>query len=287
MQQIEAEQIDQRFAATTARAWPRQGRYALVMLAAAAVILPAWVGGQSGQTTGLLILIPWSILAALLVAGWLAARRQRRSRQNITQAWEMAQLENWADAEQCLDLGMGGPIRSPSDRWQSFMLLATLLERDGRHDLAAHVHVRLLLERIGDGYQLQQTQLALTMAKLRNEELTDAVRLLDQLERLPMPLTLRAVYSLIRLYQQVFMGHHLDAVENMNEQQSLFRRFLSTRAGYGYGLLAASLHHLGRNVEAAKLWLDATTLIRPEKLVEEYPPLASLRGQYPAMEHPI
>jgi len=286
MEQFDAEQIDRRFDATAARRDFRQGWYALIGFGIVLLLMQSWGEGDSGRPSVLGILLSWCVVFGLLASGWLRAKRQRQARQNITRAWEQVQLEQWAEAEEMLDAAMRRPIQSDSDRGQAFMLLATLAERHGRYDQAAHIYERLLIERIGDGYQLQQAQLAIANAKLRNEELTDAVTLLNHLEKITMPRALAAVYALIRLYQQVFMGHNEDAVAELSERRSLFRRFLSTKAGYAYGLLAAALHRLGRHDEAAQYWLDATTLIPAQKLVAEYGALVVPCECYPAMEHP-
>ncbi len=286
MEQFDAQQIDRRFDVTAARRGFNQGWYALIGFASVLLLLQGWGEGGSDRPSVPAILLSWGVVFGLLAAGWLRAKRQRQARQSITRAGERVQLEQWAEAGELLDVAMRRSIQSDSDRCQAFMLLATLAERHGHFDQAAHIYERLLLERIGDGYQLQQAQLAIANAKLRNEELTDAVTLLDHLEKISMPRALGAVYALIRLYQRVFMGHNEDAVAELAERRSLFRQFLSTRAGYAYGLLAAALHRLGRHDEAAQFWLDATTLIPSQKLVAEYGALVAPCECYPAMEHP-
>ena len=47
------------------------------------------------------------------------------------------------------------------------------------------------------------------------------------------------------------------------------------------------MHHLGRRDDAARLWSDATTLIKADKLVKQYALLAPISGAYPATEHLI
>ena len=286
MEQFDAQQIDRRFDVTAARRGFNQGWYALIGFASVLLLLQGWGEGGSDRPSVPAILLSWCVVFGLLAAGWLRAKRQRQARRSITRAWEHVQLEQWAKAEEVLDAAMTRSIQSSSDRGQAFLLLATLAERHGRFDGAAQIYERLLQERIGDGYQLQQAQLAIANAKLRNEELTDAVKLLDQLEKISMPRALGAVCALIRLYQQVFMGHNEDAVAELSERRSLFRRFLSTKAGYAYGLLAGALHRLGRHEEAAQFWLDATTLIPAQKLVAEYGALVAPCERYPAMEDP-
>lgn len=286
MEQLDAQQIDKRFEVTASRRGFKQGWYALIGFGLVLLLMQGWGEGGSDRPSVPAILLSWCVVFGLMAAGWIRAKRQRQARQNITRATERARLEQWAEAEEVLDEAMRRSIQSDSDRGQAFMLLATLAERHGRYDQAAHIYERLLVERIGDGYQLQQAQLAIANAKLRNEELTDAVKLLDHLEKTSMPRALGAVYALIRLHQRVFMGHNEDAVADLSETRSLFRQFLSTKAGYAYGLLAAALHRLGRHDEAAQYWLDATTLIPAQRLVAEYDVLVAPCERYPAMEHP-
>lgn len=284
MQEINTQFIEGCFARTTPRHGLELGWYALIGFASAFFI--AWVFRRDewGMSWPLVVALPWFIVLLLLIGGWLTAYRQRRRRRMITKVWENVQLEAWDEAGQTLESAMQGPIRSSNDRCQAFMLLAKVAEGGRQYESAAQIYETLLLERIGDGYQLQQVQLSLSSAKLRNEELVDAVHMLDRLAKVPMPLALQAARELIRLYQQVFMGHYEDAIENISERRSLFRRFLSTRAGYGYGLLAAAYHSLGRSGEAAELWLDATTLIKSRRLVEEYGFLSTVSETYPALE---
>ena len=102
-----------------------------------------------------------------------------------------------------------------------------------------------------------------------------------------MPLPLRAACDLVRLFQQVAMGQNEDAVAGLTDRRAGFRRHLSTRAGYGYALLAAAMDALGRRTEAATLWSDATALIRPDRLIEEFDLLQGVSRTYPATEHRI
>ncbi|MCG8407946.1 MAG: hypothetical protein MI923_22325 [Phycisphaerales bacterium] len=284
MQEIDAQFIERHFAATAPRPSRMTGFYALIGVVAAFVLVWAFRAQSWHLVRPLVLGLPWLVLLLLLAVSWWTTLQQRQRRRMITKAEEHVQLEAWEQAERTLEPALQSPIRSSNDRCQAFMVLAALAEHNRQYESAARIYQTLLLERIGEGYQLQRVQLGLSSAKLRNEELADAVNLLDRLEKISMPPALQAVCQLIRLSQQVFMGHYEDAVENMADRQSLFRRFLSTKAGYGYGLLAAAHHRLGRLDEAARLWLDATTLVHPERLVEEYDCLAVVSQNYPALE---
>ncbi len=283
--EMDAQLIDHRFEATEPRRNGVMGWYGLMGLAIGAFLVPTFQGDGSGIPQWILFTLPWGVVLSMLIVRWIAVRREFQHRRAISEAWDHARLLDWSKVEQSLEGLMDRPIRSASDRCQVFVLMADLAEQSGLYESATHIYEKLLLDRIGDGYQLQQAQLALTSAKLRNEELTDGVRMLDRLEKVPMPLALRAVHDLIRLYQQVFMGHFDNAVKDLQERHELFRRYLSTRAGYGYALFSAALHQLDRPDEASRLWLDATALIPAARLVSEYNCLEAVSKAYPATEH--
>ncbi|MFQ5430479.1 MAG: tetratricopeptide repeat protein [Phycisphaerae bacterium] len=287
MRTLDAQQIERWFAATLPRRRHQFGLYLLAGVILGTLLMPLAAGEEPSAATGWSFLLPMSLLAALFAGGWYVNRRRRRDKRTLSRAWEQVQLEDWDGAEATLSELLERPIHAASDRCQAFRLLAEVAEHAGQYEAAAQVYETLLLQRIGDGYQLQEVQLASCAIKLRNEELTDAVRLIERLARVPMPPALKAVHDLIRLYQQVFMGHFDDAVEKAEERRKLYRRHLSTRAGYGYGLLAAAMHHLGRREEASRLWADATTLIRADELVRSYALLGTVSKDYPATEHPV
>lgn len=280
------DKVERHFAATepNRRGW--YAFYACVLgMILASVLLPAFYrGSDPAESLSLLFLaVP---ITLLLCAGWVTKGRRFRSRQGVQKAWERVQLADWTGAQALLDEVMHRPIPSSSERGQAFMTLAAIAEHAGHYDEAAQVYETLLLRRIGDPVQLQRAQIALAAAKLRNEELTDAVKFIGRLEQLEMPVSLRAALDLVRLFQQVFMGHYEDALADFEERRSLFRRHLSTQAGFGYGLLAAALHHRGRTDDAARLWGDATTLIDADRLVEEYALLSTVSQAYPATKRP-
>lgn len=227
------------------------------------------------------------LFIGVVIAPWIGLRRDRGFHQQLNRATEHVRMDEWELAFQLIDSLQSRPIRSRSDRHRAAMLLAACFEAQQRFDLSATIYERLLIDRIGDAYQLQEAQLAVVGAKLRNQELTDALVLLGRLEKIPLPPPLKAILDFTRLYQQIFMGHAQDAIENLSERRKEFQRFLSTKAGYAYGLFAAAMHQLGRGEEASDLWKDATTLIARDKLVRDYPLMAPVAAAYPAVEHPV
>jgi len=282
---FDADYVDARVAATAPRRSIFHGPYPLLLTVVLLLLAFLVFGPRLGVPVWLSILLPLVLLTLLVSAAGVESRRQERRRRQIDKAWEHARFDRWQEAESCLRTALGGPILSQADRAQAFLLLASLAEQQRRYEVAIHIYRSLLLARIGDAGHLQQAQIALADAKLHNHELTDAVDLIGRLDKLPMPHVYRASLELVRLFQQVLMGHNEDALHDLDERRALFRRFLSTQAGYAYALLAAAFHAVGRRDEAARYWLDATTLIRPDKLANRYALLALVAGAYPAQEH--
>ena len=99
---------------------------------------------------------------------------------------------------------------------------------------------------------------------------------IDQLARQDWPRTWKAHLELVRLFREVVMGQYDDVVASAGSRRELFRECLSTRSGYGYGLMALGYHHRGRADIAGRLWHDATLLIAPGKLLDRFPMLAEL-----------
>ncbi len=286
MSSFDAPAIDSAFEDTA----PRRSHAAAAMVAVAillgvAVFLPGVREWSGGRMAGIAYLLPWLFLALLLGAGWLAARRVRSMRRSVSRAWEAAQLEEWDVLAQGLRGLLQKPIRGSGERGQVLHMLGSLVEHQGSYALAARTYERMLTERIGDAYLLQSTQLSLVYCKLRSDELTDAIRMLDRLEQVPMPDALRARFEWIRLFQRVYMGHDRDALERLDERVPLFRRQLSTRAGFPYALAASALHRQNRPAEAEKFWSDATALIPADRLMNDYPMCRETGVTYPAVEH--
>jgi len=232
-------------------------------------------------------IIPWILLTIILLVSRWRARRRQRSTERVEQMWEDAKLEKWDAVEAALPTTLNQTIYDPTLRGRAFMLLAGLLETRKHHDVAGYIYESLLRRRLGDPLTLHQAQLALASAKLRNEELTDAVELIGRLQKIEMPPPLRAIFEAVRLHQQVFMGQNEDAVDKISERRDLFRRHLSTRAGYAYGLLAAALHRLGRKDEAQRYWHDATLLVPPAKLTDRFELLTDVAPHYQASQSPL
>jgi len=287
MSHLSPSAIQDLFDATEPRRSQWLTMFLLAMAAISCLLLYGWFTEREIVPPVIAIVLPWAMLLVLVGLGWHMSRGHRDRRRRVNRAWERIQLEEWDAARPLLEKLFDAPISSSTDRAQAFVLLASMAEHDRQYDAAALIYEQLLRRRLGDPLTLQQAQIALAAAKLHNHELTDAVDLLNRLENVQMPPGLRATLDLVRLFQQVFMGHFDDAVAEFAARRDAFREYLSTRAGYGYALLAAALHHLGRKTEAAKEWSDATTLVRAERLIEDFPLLDEIAAAYPATEHSV
>ncbi|MCA9257499.1 MAG: hypothetical protein KDA33_17750 [Phycisphaerales bacterium] len=288
MERIDIDTADRAFVATRRNPRENHASFFVMGLMLATILVPFLFTLELDSFEGRVIIVaPWALMFVLLMLSWRRARRHRHVTAAISAAWDHAQLEDWAAVEAILPHLLRHPIRSDSDRGRTMVLLASVAERKRCYDAAAHIYERLLRERIGDAPLLQQAQLALASAKLRNEELTDAVDLLDRLQQIQMPASLRAVYEVIRLHQQVFMGHYADAIANIDDRIALFRRHLSTRAGFAYALVAAAFHRLNMPDRARRYWNDATMLVTPNKILERFEIARDVSQAYPAAEHPL
>ncbi len=261
--------------------------YFAIGLVLAFLFVPALSGRNWGLPTAATIGIPVLLSIAILGAVAYTTRRQKIHGRESSRAWESVQLNDWNAAERELTTAFRHPIASSAERCQALLALASIAERQKNFDAAINIYQRILIEQIGQPMQLQKTQIALVYAKFKNEELTDAIQMLDRLEKISMPLGLRAGVALVRLYQRVFMGQFEDALEDLADMRQLFRRFLSTRAGYAYALYAKAFHQLDRTDEAAAYWRDATLLVAPQRLLEAYPFVNPVQDRYAATENPL
>lgn len=286
MVRLDAEEVERRLAVTEPRRSGLLLAFGMAIGALLALLILPVLAPRVGLPADAGTLAGAVMMTAAGFTAWGLGRRQRKCRAWLSRTWELVQLEEWEQAAILLDRGLSRPIIASADRMQAFMLLAAVAENEGAWEAAVAVYEALLLRGIYDPIAIHKTQIALAAAKIHTQQLTDAVNLLAQIEQQALPPELRAAVDLVRLFQQVFMGHHQDAVQNMEERRELYRRVLSTAAGYGYALLAVALHNLGRTADAARLWADATTLVRADRLVAYYPIIRIVSAAHPATERP-
>lgn len=238
--------------------------------------IPPWVS----------VALPWTIFGLIVWSGWQASRRQGRLVRDLTTAREAAELNDWPRVAHCVRRLLGRPMRPPQARYQAYLLYGAAAERSGSYAAGERAFELLLGDEQSDPAAKYHAAIGLAAVKLRTEQLTDAVRLLDRLRRVELPPPLEAGRELVRLFQEVLMGHYDDAISDIDRRRALFRRHLSTRAGYGYGLFAAAFHARGQTADAAAQWCDATLMLPPETLVERYELLRPIAQRYVASERP-
>lgn len=237
--------------------------------------------------TSFKVFLPWGLLAAYMIAVRRSGERVRRSLRTAGSAYEAARLQDWDRAETLAINILKRPINLPSHRAKALLALAAVAEHHNRFDSAQVVYEHLLSEGTADPTQLQTATLSLAGAMLRNEQVTDAVQLIDQLRRMELPESIQANVELLALYREVTMGQHEDALADSERRRELFRKYLSTKAGYGYALLAAGFERAGDRKRAEQLWRDATMLVSVERLCNRFRELIAVAEKYPATPCPI
>jgi hypothetical protein len=232
-------------------------------------------------------LLPQALILALALVLLHRARRQRELVRLMEQSLEAVQLRAWPTACAGLERILSRPIRFANARAESLLALAVVAESEGAYDASQTIYETLLQEQTADALQLHTARVALAGALLRNGQVTDAVSLIERLERSGMPDSLRAQIELVALFRDVTMGQTDSGVARAEERRRLFREHLSTRAGYGYALLAAAFHRANQPQAARSSWHDATLLVPPEDLLARYQELKPVAGSYPAAENPL
>lgn len=225
-------------------------------------------------------------LLAFVAWVWTRARRHRDAAAQLEQAWEAIHFRDWASAEDPLIRSLQRPMASSSGRLRGLLGLAAVADGEKQFEVARHVLESILRERIADRGLEAFVRAALAHTLLQTDQLRDAVEMLDRLRREDLPAPLRARVECTELWRLVRMGQD-SAVDQAEERRALFRRHLGTRAGCGYGLLAAAYDRAGREEQAAALWRDATLLIRPAELADRFPELRTVASKYTASEWPI
>ncbi|MFQ5490221.1 MAG: hypothetical protein ACE5GE_05820 [Phycisphaerae bacterium] len=216
-----------------------------------------------------------------------AQRRSQRLVERWTQAHEAVLLEDWPTADRSFSRMLANPVNDPSLRTQGLLGLAAVADHHHDYETSQILYGQVLHEHLGHYAQLQTAAIGMAASMLRTENLTGAVELIDALQRQNLPRPWKAHVELLRLFREVVMGQYDDLLEAAEDRRDLFRSCLSTRSGYGYGLMALGFHRRGHTRQAGDLWGDATLLVAPARLVDRFPQLAELAEQYPPTEVPL
>ncbi len=231
-------------------------------------------------------LLSWLLpqLIILAVAGTLAysVYRQRQFSRYLQESLEAVQLRQWPRAMSMLSRVLRKPVAHATARAESLLALAAVAEASDAFDASQRIYESMLEDRQADPVQLHTARVGLGGAMLRTGQTTDAVGLIDRIEREELPGSLQAHSELLALFRELAMGHAAQRLDRAENRRQLFRRHLGTRAGYGYALLAAAFDSAGQSAPAQRLWHDATMLVRPAELLQRFTELHALPGRYAA-----
>jgi tetratricopeptide (TPR) repeat protein len=255
----------------------------VLLVACGFALLP--IGGE--QQPGLLrLVLPWVVLVfmAAMLAWWLA--RQRAAQQRARTAIESLQLEDLETSEAQMRAWFSRPVNPPSARAQGLLALAALANRQHVYEGAANAFQALADDPHSDPLNRVLARVGLAEAWLRQEDITSAVDLLQNLKQSNLPDFVRARYELVALLREVIMRQNEDAMMAMDERADLFRRQLSVRAGAGYALMAAACDQHGDDEQAGAWWKRATLLVRKARLLSDYPLLEAVSSKHKSMEWP-
>jgi hypothetical protein len=226
--------------------------------------------------------LPQFVLLAVAGVMFYSIRRQRELARNVQETMEAVQLRQWPQAWDALRRLLRRPVPHPTARAESLLALAAVAEASDSFEVSQRIYEHLLQERQADPLQLHTARVGLGAAMLRTGQTTDAVGLIDRLEREELPGSLKAHIELLALFREVTMGHATERLDRAEERRELFRRHLGTRAAYGYALLAVAFDIAGDAGKAARCWHDAT-MLRPEtELARRFGELKRVLGKYPA-----
>lgn len=240
--------------------------------------------GVEGSWTGL---APQILLFALMGVMISGARRQRRMGRQLTAGIEAVQLHRWDQARAALTELLRRPVRHRVARAEALMGLAAVAEADQNHDTAQRIYEAVVSDGGSDPLQMHAAKVSLGAAMLRTGQTTDAIALIDRLTREDLPPVLRAPVELLALFREIVMGQAAEALPQAERRRALFREYLSTRAGYGYGLLAAAYDRARQTEAAQRCWHDATLLIPVEELTSRFGELKDVATRYPSAEVPL
>ncbi len=231
-------------------------------------------------------LLPQFILLAVGGVMFYSIRRQRTLARYVQESIEAVQLRQWPQAWTTLRRLLRRPVPHPAARAESLLALAAVAEASDSFDISQRIYEHLLQERQADPLQLHTARVGLGAAMLRTGQTTDAVGLIDRLEREELPGSLKAHIELLALFREVTMGHATERLDRAEERRELFRRHLGTRAAYGYALLAVAFDIGGDAGQAGRCWHDATMLLPAAELTRRFGELRRVLDKYPAAAVP-
>ena len=260
----------------------------LILLGLSALLGAFWASPRTGTGGEVLAwLLPQVLVATLILVLYLQWRRQRNIERLAQEVTEAVQLQDWGHAEELLCRMLGRPVRRPTLRTQGLLAMAAVTDASHAHEATETICRHILDSGSGNIVQRHTAEVALAGAMLKSGQITDAVSAVDSLSRKELPGPLRAQVELLALFREVTMGHPDESVAKADKRSELFRAYLGTKAGFGYGLQAAAFDALGQTDPARQCWHKATLLISVERLLDRFQELRPIAQRYPAVEHPV
>jgi tetratricopeptide (TPR) repeat protein len=263
------------------------GSSSLILLGLSMVLGALWTEPAVITNHPLGWLLPQAVLVVMIVLVARNAAKQRRLSRVLTAALEAVQLRQWPNAREGLTELLHHRIQHLVARGEAFLALAATEEADHHYDIAQRIYQALLQENDADLVQLHIARVCLAATMLRTGQVTDAVKMIERLERVELPDPLKAQVELLCLFREVTMGQAQAGIERADQRRQLFRQYLGTRAAYGYGLLAAAFDRVNRPDQARAFWQDATLLLKPAMLLERFDELKGVAAKYPAAEYAL
>lgn len=230
------------------------------------------------------LLLPWVVVIGFF--GWLYYQRRRmtEAQRSVRAVQELTVLRHHDEA-----LHQAWRILPSLRRWADLHVQTVLLASADLMAVNAYENALAaqdyLLEHAPDDHPLaRMVRLQRTMALLHDDRLADADDELRRLSRLKLGPLGQAMRRVGELYQQLKTGHHVDAVESLDDDAAFISQLrpLGVDAGYGYAMMATMYHHTGRTDAAQRWWHRATMLVAPQRLADDLPETRPLTALQPA-----
>jgi len=269
------------------RPWWTTARPMLMASVLLGMVVVTLLPDREGWPRTVGMILPWVLLGLLFGYSWITNARQNRRARLLTHAVECVQQEKSDEAETALLGLLSSPMHDGYARIQALLALAAVTELQHNSLASQAAYESIVADETKMPWQGRLAAVGLAWSMLNNDQLADAVTLLDRLAAQDHPPSIAAYVELVALYREVLMGQSESACQSETTRRDLFRQHLSTRAAYGYGLLAAAWDLRGNAERAAACWRDATPLMTTAKLTDRFKLLQPIADRYPAVESPL
>ncbi len=247
-----------------------------------------------GGTLG--VLLPWVMLAGLLLHQGRRQRAIRDAEQKLTQAYELTVLRRPEPCVRLIWRLLPRLSAAPPLHARAVAMLAHNLDQLKAYDSALVAYDRVI-DHLPSAHPWSiQLRIQRALAHLANHQLTLADEALRRLRTMSEQITdaaTQAALLLAQLVQGAYTNHWEDAVSQSTDLVEKLRP-LGVDAAIGHGLAALAHQQLSLRTQDAALmrqaqhwWRLATTLLPPEELVRRLPQLRAAADALPAAERPL